>query len=101
MNLKVPPDELLPYTDCLDYVLVMTAEPDGAAQSFFSCAYARVAAIRRLLPSNVALWCDGGIRPEHLQELYSAGMDTAIMGRAVFSAGDPAAAVQMYERSVF
>lgn len=100
LNLKTHPEEVLPYADCLDYVLVMTSEPDGEEQAFFPQACSRTAAVRRLLLPGTALWCDGGIQPEHLQQLYSAGMDVAIMGRAVFSAQDPAAAVQMYERSV-
>ncbi len=99
MNLKVPVHELTAYTEELDYVLVMTSEPDGGEQEFFSCAYGRVAQLREMLPERVKIWCDGGIRPEYLPELHRAGMDVAIMGRAVFSAADPVQAVEMYERS--
>ncbi len=99
MNLKVPVHELTAYTEELDYVLVMTSEPDGGEQEFFSCAYGRVAQLREMLPERVKIWCDGGIRPEYLPELHRAGMDVAIMGRAVFLAADPVQAVEMYERS--
>lgn len=100
LNLKTLPEVLLSYTDCLDYVLVMTSEPDSQGQVFFPQACSRVAAVKKLLSPGTKLWCDGGIQPEHLQPLYSAGMDVAIMGRAVFSAQNPVAAIQMYERSV-
>jgi len=99
LNLKVPPEELTSYIDEIDYVLVMTSEPDHEDQVFFRCSYDRVAQIRALLP-NIKIWCDGGICPEHLQQLYSAGMNVAVMGRAVFSASDPSAAIEMYERNV-
>ncbi len=100
INLKISPEELRSYTDCLDYVLVMTTEPDGAEQIFFPQACSRVAIIRGILPPNVEIWCDGGICPEYLPALYAAGMDAAVMGRAIFSNEDPVDAVRKYERSV-
>ena len=45
LNLKTHPEEVLPYADCLDYVLVMTSEPDGEEQAFFPQACSRTAAV--------------------------------------------------------
>jgi len=100
LNMQIRPEALIPYGDEMDYVLLMTSEPDGADQAFFGCSYSRVAQFRSLLVPGVVIWCDGGICPEHLQKLYNAGMHVAVMGRAVFSADDPAAAIEIYERSV-
>lgn len=99
-NMKVRPEELIPYANDLDYVLIMTSEPDYDDQSLFSCAFERVSQFRGLLPKGQEIWCDGGICPEHLQSLYSAGMNVAVMGRAVFSASNPEEAIKQYERSV-
>ncbi len=100
INLRIAPEELRLYTDALDYVLVMTSEPDGADQAFFPGAIARVAAVRAVLPPAARLWCDGGITPDRLADLAAAGMDTAIMGRAVFNAPDPVSALREYERLI-
>ena len=37
---------------------------------------------------------DGGVTPENLPLLAAAGADRAVMGRAVFSAADPAARIR-------
>ena len=99
-NLKVPLAEFEAYADELDYVLVMTSEPDDGAQEFFPGAVKRVAALRSMLPPGVEIWCDGGIKPEFLPELSAAGMNAAVMGRAIFGVPDPLAAVHKYERSI-
>ena len=99
-NLKVRPEEVLSYTGFLDYVLVMTSEPDGETQDFFPCAFSRISAFRALLPDRIPVWCDGGVRPEHLSRLKQCGVENAVMGRALFSADDPAALLAALERSV-
>lgn len=99
-NLKTPPEELLPYKDELDYILVMTSEPDYGDQSFFIHSYERVARFRSLAAPATEIWCDGGICPDNLQKLYSLGMNVAVMGRAVFTSSDAAAMVNLFERSV-
>jgi len=98
INLKVRPEELESYSDAMDYVLVMTSEPDWSNQTFFNCATRRVAHVRKLLPHDVQIWCDGGITPERLEELSLAGMDVAVMGRAIFGAENPMAAIAEYEK---
>lgn len=100
INLKVHPEELTSYSDVIDYVLIMTSEPDWADQKYFNCASQRVARIRELLPQNVEIWCDGGITHEHLEELHTAGMDTVVMGRAIFRSDNPVATVVEYEKNV-
>lgn len=98
INLKISVQELCSYMDAMDYVLVMTSEPDCGTQDFFPCALERVRQVRALLPPTVALWCDGGIRPETLPLLCAAGMDTAVIGRCIFAEPDPAAAILQYEK---
>ncbi len=100
INLRIAVEELCSYLDALDYVLVMTSEPDGVDQAFFPGAFARVAAVRALIPPAAHLWCDGGITPDLLAQLAAAGMDTAVMGRAVFNAPDPVQALRKYERLI-
>lgn len=96
INMKALPEELLPYVSDTDYVLVMTSEPDYGSQDFFDCAFERVEKIRSILPERIALWCDGGVRPEYLTTLSSAGVSAVVMGRAIFGADDPSLAVAEY-----
>lgn len=99
-NIKVPPEETIPYINDLDYIIVMTSEPDDGTQTFFSCSFDRVAQFRRLLGPDVEIWCDGGVSPQHIKDLHSAGMDAAVMGRAVFSSNNPEEAIRNFERSM-
>ena len=99
-NLKASPEEILSYRDCLDYILIMTSEPDDGEQSFFPSVFQRVSHFRQLALPNTSIWCDGGIQPVHLKKLCDCGMDTAVMGRAVFSSDDPEATILSLERSI-
>lgn len=96
LNFKTGAEALCPFADAPDYVLVMTAEPDDAGQIFSPAILEKTRALRALLPERVGLWADGDIRPEALPELCRNGVDTVVMGRAIWGSADPAAAYQAY-----
>lgn len=89
MNLKVNVSELFPYIDYLDYVLLMTSEPDDFEQKFNPRVVNRIIDIRQMLPKKISVMVDGGIGGQELTEVVQAGADIVIMGRALWNASDP------------
>ena len=77
------------YEETLDYVLIMTAEPDAEGQKFNPYAISKIARAKSLLPERIKIIVDGAISPDLLPEVISAGADAAVMGRAVWDAEDP------------
>lgn len=89
VNFKAGPDEILPYKDKLDYVLVMTSEPDGRGQEFNPYTLKKINELRVALPPNIDIMADGGINASNMKEVIKAGANILVMGREVWSAPDP------------
>jgi len=98
LNFKTPLEELQMFLPQLDYLLVMTGEPDSEALEFRPAALERLRRARALLPPGAQLWADGGIGPAQLPWLVRCGVDAAVMGRALFQTPDPAAALKEFEK---
>lgn len=96
LNFKTCPDAIAPFTEGLDYVIVMTAEPDGLGQRFRPGMLAKISSLRRMLPAHVSIWADGGIGIAELPDVLHAGADTAVIGRAIWENPDPAAAYREF-----
>jgi ribulose-phosphate 3-epimerase len=104
MALK-PATPVEPYADLLpelDMLLVMTVEPGFGGQSFLDVVLPKVRRARELLRtegSSVWLQVDGGVDEETIVRCAEAGADVFVAGSAVYSADDPAAAVQRLRAS--
>lgn len=88
-NFQTPVELAAIYADQLDYVLIMTSEPDGAGQAFNPWALSKITRARALLPERIGITTDGGISPERLPEVVRAGADSVVLGRAIWGAEDP------------
>jgi ribulose-phosphate 3-epimerase len=89
LNLKTDVSTLEAFSDQLDYVLFLTNEPDYAGLKFNQYSLKKIRLCRKLLPERISLWVDGGVTKELLPKLQNCGVDTAIMGRAIFGADSP------------
>lgn len=87
MNFMAPPEAVLPYKDAVDYVLLMTSEPDGENQKFCPHMLQKIEAMRRLLPQRISVAADGGVSEENMGDVIRSGADILVMGRAVWQAG--------------
>ena len=88
-NFKTSVREALPFVSCLDYVLIMTSEPDDGECLFCSAMLDKIREARSLLPRRISIWTDGGVGEKELPLVAAAGADTVVMGRAVWQADDP------------
>ncbi len=90
LNPRTQAGVLVPYLPAIEYVLIMTSEPDGSGDLFMPSMVEKIRAVRNL-SSEVKIIADGGISEPLLPELIAAGADTFVLGRAVFRSEDPAA----------
>jgi len=98
VNLKTPLEQLRMFLGNIDYLLVMTSEADYGNQDFHPLAVERVKQAKEMLYPGTQLWVDGGVGLDQLRLLVQAGIDAAVMGRAVFQSPDPEAAVYQMEQ---
>ena len=77
-------------TDHLDYVLMLTTEPEERDPAFLD---GRLDAIARIAQSGVPVIVDGGVRPERIPQIVAAGAAGVVAGRVLFSSDDLAGTV--------
>jgi ribulose-phosphate 3-epimerase len=89
-----------PYLEILrdfDTLLVMSVEPGFGGQKFIAEVLPKVGIVRRLVDAGeltVLIEIDGGINTDTIEAAAEAGVDCFVAGSAVYSADDPALAVQ-------
>lgn len=98
MALK-PATPIEPYMDMLtelDMVLLMTVEPGFGGQSFLDVVLPKIRRARQAIEDAgvpIALQVDGGVAPDTIERAAEAGADVFVAGSAVYSADDPAKAI--------
>ena len=87
-----PVEELIPYLDKVDMILVMTVEPGFGGQPFIEASYDRIKAVRAMLTErglDTDVEVDGGITKENVQSVIAAGANVIVAGSTVYR-GDAA-----------
>ncbi len=88
---RTPVSEVIKYLGLIDMLLVMTVEPGFGGQGLIESVIPKVKEAREYLQSEnleTRLQVDGGIGPQNIATLATAGADTFVAGSAVFSAVD-------------
>ena len=91
-----PVEELLPYLDSVDMVLIMTVEPGFGGQSYIEYCTDKVRELRSIITArglDVDVQVDGGIGKDNVAKVIEAGANIFVAGSSVFK-GDVAANVQ-------
>lgn len=96
LSFRTPLECLEMFLGELDYLLLMTAEPDGRGETFHPASLKRVARARQLLPPEASIFVDGGIGWEEFPALLDSGADTVILGRSVWKTPDPEETIAKY-----
>lgn len=92
LNPETPAENLLPYLDETDEVLVMTVHPGYGGQAFIEDCLPKVAWVRARRPA-LPVMVDGGINAETAVRAARAGADRFVAGSYLFGQADMAAAV--------
>lgn len=78
-------EEILPYVDEIDMVLIMTVEPGFGGQKLLIETLEKVKELRELR-SELDIEVDGGINMENIETVKMAGANVIVAGTAVFGA---------------
>lgn len=90
------PEELFPYLERLDLVLVMSVWAGFGGQSFLEASPARIETLANEISRrglSTRLQVDGGISAANARRVRDAGADTLVAGTAVFGAADRTKAI--------
>ena len=83
VGLAINPDtninELKPFLDKIDLVLVMSVIPGKGGQSFIESSIDKIKQIRKL-NSNIIISVDGGINNTNIQKIKEAGASMCVVG---------------------
>ena len=93
---NTPAEEVFPYLDKLEMVLVMTVEPGFGGQSFMPETMDKIKALRSEMKRrglDVDIQVDGGINEKTVETAAAAGANVFVAGSAVFGAEDAAKAI--------
>jgi ribulose-phosphate 3-epimerase len=96
VNPATPVEVLTDALGEVDFVLLMSVDPGFAGQSFIPHSLAKARRLRALLDASgrqVEIAADGGIGPDNIAACAAAGVDTCVVGSALFGSAEPAAMV--------
>lgn len=83
---KVEAEEVLPYLDCVDMILVMTVEPGFSGQKFMDMSE-KIAKIKEYIGERgISIEVDGGIKEQTAPVCAAAGANVFVIGSAAYSA---------------
>lgn len=83
-----PVEEVFPYLDRLDMVLIMSVEPGFGGQKFMPQAMDKIAVLRERAGDGLMIQVDGGVDANTAPLCTRAGADVLVAGSAVFGKKD-------------
>ncbi len=93
--------------DDLDMVLVMSVNPGFGGQSFIPSALDKLKRVRAMIDrcnadrgKSIRLEIDGGVKPDNIGQIASAGADTFVAGSAIFGHPDYRAVIAAMKAAV-
>lgn len=100
---KTKVEEILPYLDMVDLVLVMSVEPGFGGQSFMEASLDRIKKLRKYIEEknlDVLIEVDGGIKTHNLKKVIDAGVDIVVSGSDIFGKEDIKGQVEEYYKII-
>ena len=99
---STPVEEVLPYLDSVEMVLIMTVEPGFGGQSYIEYCTDKVRELRSMITArgvDVDIQVDGGIGADNIAKVIEAGANIFVAGSSVFKgdvAGNVAALMEQF-----
>ena len=84
---KTPVEELLPYLDKVEMILMMSVEPGFGGQKYIEESTERIRRVRAMLTErelSTDLEVDGGINVDNVDIVLEAGVNVVVAGSAIF-----------------
>ena len=103
LNPATPVDVLDYVLDDLDYVLLMSVNPGFGGQSFIPSTLDKLRVVREHIDRSgkaIRLEVDGGVKPDNIGDIASAGADTFVAGSAIFGQPDYAGVIAAMKAAV-
>ncbi len=100
INPSTPMEQLLPFVNVCDLILVMSVEAGFGGQSFNPMALGRLQQLRQLMGSQILLEVDGGVNSSTVGSCQQAGADLLVVGSAIFRENDYAQAMSNLHRAM-
>ena len=85
---KTDANEIFPYLDKVDLVLVMTVEPGFGGQEFMHDCAMKIPQIKEKAPDNLIIQVDGGINNLTAKICTSLGANSLVAGSYIYEASD-------------
>jgi ribulose-phosphate 3-epimerase len=86
-------NQLYPFLDKIDVVLLMTVEPGFGGQGYIEGSNERIRKLRSYLNencfTNIVIEVDGGIKVHNARDVIDAGADVLVAGSEVFKSKNP------------
>ena len=82
-----PVEEVVPYLEQIDMVLVMTVEPGFGGQKYMDKCTQKIAALRKVIEDrklDVDIQVDGGVTIDNVHVVLEAGANVIVAGSAIF-----------------
>lgn len=98
-TMKTDIELLHAYRNAVSYILILSSEPDSE-EKFNSYALEKLRRAREILPGDKRIWVDGGLDAQLCRAAVNSGADTLVMGRYVWRAENPAAAIDELLKSI-
>ncbi len=94
---KTKAEEIFPYLEKCDLVLIMSVEPGFGGQSLIPETLSKIQLVKREAQRrglDVLLEVDGGVGAKNISEVAKTGVDIVVAGSAVFGAFDRKKAIE-------
>ena len=101
LNLETPVEEVHPYLDLVDDVMLMSIRPGWSGQALNPDVYPRIEAMRREVDRRgleVDVEIDGGVKVDNARRAVDAGATVLVAASGIFRTGDPAASARELAR---
>ena len=92
-------EELYPYIEKIDLVLIMTVEPGFSGQSFMADMMPKVRALREQYPL-LNIQVDGGLGPDTVDAAAEAGANVIVAASAIFGSTDRKGVIDLLRAGV-
>ncbi|MGZ8582699.1 MAG: ribulose-phosphate 3-epimerase [Actinomycetota bacterium] len=93
IKMSTPIDDVFPYLDHVDDVMLMSIEPGWSGQTLDPAVYPRIEGVRAEIDRrglDIEIEIDGGVKVDNARRAVDAGATVLVSASGIFQAADPA-----------